>query len=130
MTETVILYDGECPFCTSFAKLVRLRETVGAVRIVDARKGGPELDAVRAAGLDIDEGNVVLEAWDGTRAAAIHHGPGAQMWLAARSQRWHPVGLFLRTLFATPALGRLSYPVLKGTRNLALRLMGRSKIAS
>ena len=128
MTETVILYDGECPFCTGFARLVRLREAVGPVRIVNAREGGPELDAVSRAGLDIDEGNAVLERWDGLKAARIHHGPDAQMWLAARSQPLTPVGLFLRTLFATPALGRLSYPVLKGMRNLALRLMGRRGI--
>ena len=130
MTETVILYDGECPFCTGFAKLVRLRENVGPVRIVNARQGGLELDAVTAAGFDIDQGNAVLERWDGERAARIHHGPDAQAWLAARSVRWHPVGIFLRTLFATPAIGRMSYPVLKGTRNLALRGMGRGKIKS
>lgn len=120
--EVVIVYDGECPFCTQFARLVRLRETVGPVRIVDAREPGPEVAMVRAAGLDLDEGNAVLEG------GRIHHGADAQMWLAARSVRWHPVGLFLRTLFATPALGRLSYPVLKGTRNLALKLMGRQRI--
>ena len=128
MTETVILYDGECPFCTAFARLVRLRENVGPVRIVNARDGGPELDAVRAAGLDIDEGNAVLERWDGTSAARIHHGADAQGWLAVRSRPLTPVGLFLRTLFATPALGLASYPVLKGMRNAALWAMGRRRI--
>ena len=130
MSETVIVYDGECPFCTGFARLVRLRERVGPVRIVDAREGGPEVEACRAAGLDLDEGNAVLERWDGRRAAAIHHGADAQLWLAARSARWHPVGWFLRALFATPAMGRASYPVLKGTRNLTLRLMGRGRIGA
>ena len=130
MTETVILYDGECPFCTGFAKLVRLRENVGVVRIVNAREGGPELEAVRAAGLDIDEGNAVLEGWDGRAAACIHHGADAQGWLAARSRPLTPVGLFLRALFATPALGRASYPMLRATRNLALRLMGRGGIGA
>ena len=122
--DLVIVYDGECPFCRGFARFVRLREAVGPVRVVDARTGGPEVDAVRAAGLDLDEGNAVLEG------GRIHHGADAQMWLAARSARWHPVGLFLRTLFATPALGRASYPVLKGMRNLALRLGGRRKISA
>lgn len=128
LTETVILYDGECPFCTGFARLVRLREAVGPVRVVNARDGGPELNAVIEAGLDIDEGNAVLERWDGENAARIHHGADAQMWLAARSVRSSLVGVFLRTLYATPALGRASYPVLKGMRNLALRTMGRRKI--
>ena len=120
--DVVILYDGECPFCTGFARLVRLREAVGPVRIVNARDGGVEVDAVRAAGLDLDEGNAVIEG------GRIHHGADAQMWLAARSARSHPIGLFLRALFATPALGRASYPVLRGLRNLALRIRGKGMI--
>ena len=122
--DVVVVYDGQCPFCTGFARLVRLREAVGPVRIVDARGGGAEVEAVRAAALDLDEGNAVIEG------GRIHHGADAQMWLAARSVRWHPVGLFLRTLFATPALGRASYPVLRGMRNIALRLMGRGGIGA
>ena len=122
--EVVIIYDGECPFCTGFARLVRLREAVGPVRIVNAREGGPELEAVRAAGLDIDEGNAVLEG------GRIHHGADAQMWIAARSTRWSPVGWFLRPLFATPAIGRRAYPVLKAIRNLTLRLRGAPRIGA
>ena len=121
-SEVVIVYDGDCPFCTRFAELVRLRETVGPVRIVNARDGGPEVDAVRAAGLDLDEGNAVLEN------GRIHHGPQAQLWLAAHSAGGSPVGWLLRALFATPWLGRRSYPLLKGIRDLSLRLRGRPQI--
>ena len=128
MTETVIVYDGECPFCTGFAKLVRLRERVGAVRIVNAREDTPEVRACRAAGLDLDEGNAVLEGWDGSRARAMHHGHEAQLWLAAHSAPSSLAGWFLRTLFATPALGRISYPVLRGARNLSLKARGKPLI--
>ena len=120
--EVVIIYDGECPFCTGFARLVRLRENVGTVRIVNARDGGPEVERVLAAGLDLDEGNAVLEG------GRIHHGTEAQLWLAAHSARWAPAGWFLGTLFATPTLARRSYPIVKGIRNLTLRVTGRKQI--
>ena len=128
MDETVIIYDGECPFCTGFAHLVRLRERVGPVRIVDARAGGPEVEACRAAELDLDEGNAVLVGWDGKAPRAIHHGADAQFWLARHTLPASVAGLFLRVLFATPALGRASYPVLRGMRNAALAIAGKPRI--
>ncbi|MEL7174234.1 MAG: hypothetical protein AAFN05_14885, partial [Pseudomonadota bacterium] len=43
-----LLYDGECPFCARFAAYTRLRETVGTLRLVNARDGGSEADEARA----------------------------------------------------------------------------------
>ena len=120
--SVTIVYDGECPFCTGFAKLVRLREQVGTVQIENARENGPAARACRAAGLSLDEGNAVLV---GDR---IHHGDAAQRWLAAHSAGSSPVGWLLRTLFATPAVGRLAYPVLRGMRNAALAVKGKGQI--
>ena len=38
---TWIVYDGECPFCTQYVKLMRLRETVGIVKPLNAREDHP-----------------------------------------------------------------------------------------
>ena len=35
-----IVYDGDCPFCSRYVKLVRLREALGSVDLVNARDGG------------------------------------------------------------------------------------------
>ncbi len=32
-----IIYDGECPFCSSFMSIVRVKKSVGDVRLIDAR---------------------------------------------------------------------------------------------
>ncbi|CAN0407117.1 unnamed protein product, partial [Scytosiphon promiscuus] len=37
MTENVIVYDGECPFCSQYVKMLRIHESVGTVRLIDAR---------------------------------------------------------------------------------------------
>ena len=48
-TDNWLLYDGECPFCSACVKLVRIRENVGKLRLVNARDGGAELEEVKAA---------------------------------------------------------------------------------
>ncbi|MEL6227378.1 MAG: DCC1-like thiol-disulfide oxidoreductase family protein [Pseudomonadota bacterium] len=117
-----LLYDGECPFCARFAAYTRLRETVGTLRLVNARDGGSEADEARAAGLVIDEGMVLK--LDGR----LYHGDACLNRLALLSSR---SGFFNRMnywAFRSPTFARLSYPVLKNGRALALRLLGRGKM--
>ena len=59
MPGASIVYDGDCPFCSRYVKLVRLREALGAVSIINAREGGPLVDEIVEAGFDLDEGMVL-----------------------------------------------------------------------
>ena len=55
MTENVIVYDGECPFCSQYVKMLRIRESVGTVRLIDARSS--DETAIFARGkYDMDQG--------------------------------------------------------------------------
>ena len=54
-----IVYDGDCPFCSRYVQMVRLREAVGPVRLVNAREGGPLVEEARRAGFDLDAGMVL-----------------------------------------------------------------------
>ena len=45
---TTIVYDGDCPFCSRYVALVRLREAVGQVVLANARDGGPVVDGAAA----------------------------------------------------------------------------------
>jgi predicted DCC family thiol-disulfide oxidoreductase YuxK len=117
-----IVYDGECPFCASYVKLLRLRDAAGPVRLVDARSDDPAVQRVREAGFDLDEGMALIDA------ETIWHGEDCINRIALMST---PSGLFNRinaTLFRSPRASKALYPVLRGGRNLALRLMGRKKI--
>ena len=114
-----IVYDGQCPFCTAYVKLVRLREVAGGVELIDARSEHPIMDSIRAQGLDLDEGMVV--AMNGE----FHHGDRAMTLLASMTT---PSGVFNRLMrlgFSHPTVSRLLYPPLVLGRKLTLRLLGR-----
>jgi predicted DCC family thiol-disulfide oxidoreductase YuxK len=119
-----IVYDGDCPFCSRYVKLVRLREALGHVDLLNAREGGALVDEVRRAGLDLDEG-MVLKLGD-----RFYHGAACIHMLAVLSTS---SGLFNRvtgTLFRSPATARWLYPLLRAGRNLTLALLGRRKMSS
>ena len=120
--EAWIVYDGQCPFCSRYVQLVRLRETLGRVRLIDARKGGPEVQEVRQAGLDLDDGMVLK--LDGR----LYHGAECINMLALLSTPSSGFNRLNAALFRSPTASRLLYPVLRAGRNAVLRLLGRGKI--
>ena len=59
-SETVyLIYDGECPICSYAATVIRLRESVGALEIINARKNHQLVEEAKKQGYDLDEGIVV-----------------------------------------------------------------------
>ncbi len=119
-----ILYDGECPFCSAYVRMLRLREVVDAVELVDARSGDPRVAEALAAGLDLDDGMVVL--WQGAR----HYGADAVHLLAVLSGDGGPFNRLQRHLFRGPRMARALYPWLVRARRLWLRLAGRGGIGA
>jgi predicted DCC family thiol-disulfide oxidoreductase YuxK len=125
MTERglTIIYDGQCPFCSSYVSLLRLRDSVGRVELVDARSDDPRVAGVAAAGLDLDAGMVVL--WGGRR----FHGREAVHLLATLSAAGGIFNSLQRRMFGAPRRAALIYPMLAAGRRLFLRLTGRPTIA-
>ncbi len=119
---TWIIYDGDCPFCQQFARLIRLRETAGPVRLINARDGGPEVDAAHAAGLSLDKGMVLHHQ------GQLYHGDEAVQKIALMSTRSGLFNSIAVWTFSSPLRARVLYPVLKACRTLALRVLGRGGI--
>jgi predicted DCC family thiol-disulfide oxidoreductase YuxK len=116
------VYDGACPFCSRYVSLVRLREAVGPLELVDARRGGPLVNEIRAAGLDLNQGMVLK--MDGRLyggAECIHR-------LALLSTRSDRFNRLTAAILSSPGAARLLYPLLRGGRNAALFLLGRSPL--
>jgi predicted DCC family thiol-disulfide oxidoreductase YuxK len=120
--EAWIIYDGQCPFCSRYVRLVRLRDSLGQVELVDARNGGPIVDEAVRAGLDLDDG-MVLKIGD-----RLYHGHDCIHMLALLTT---PSGAFNRingAIFSSRKASRLLYPFLRAGRNATLRLLGRTKM--
>jgi predicted DCC family thiol-disulfide oxidoreductase YuxK len=118
-----IIYDGECPFCTNYIKLARLKQSIGPVRLINARQGGPEVDFVKAQNLDLDEGMAMFYQ------GQLYHGGDCLHLMAALSTRNGLFNKLTAWFFGSAGRSRSSYPFLRCCRNLALRLLGRKKIS-
>jgi predicted DCC family thiol-disulfide oxidoreductase YuxK len=120
--DATIVYDGQCPFCSRYVQLVRLRRAVGSVKLVDAREGGPLVEELMAAGFDLDEG-MVLKLGD-----RLYHGNECVHMLSLLSTPSDSFNKINRLIFRSRRASRLLYPVLRGGRNLVLAALGRTKI--
>ncbi len=120
--EVLLVYDKECPVCEGYCRLIRINESVGKLRRVDAREPSAIMEEIRAAGLDIDQGMVLK------RDGAIYYGAEAIRALALISS---PSGLFNRLnswAFRSKTRSRSLYPVLRFFRNLLLKCLGKTKV--
>jgi predicted DCC family thiol-disulfide oxidoreductase YuxK len=117
-----IFYDGECPFCSAYVKLVKLKEAVGPVTLIDARRRPEVVAAFRDQGVDLDDTMVVIYggvAYAGAEAVEI---------LSLLSSDTGFVNRLIARLLRDKRRAQRLYPILRCGRNLALKLLGRSKI--
>ena len=116
------MYDKQCPLCDAYCRMVRIRESVGTLRLVNARDAGAIMDEITAKGLDIDEG-MVLKLGN-----TLYYGADAIHVLSLISSR---SGVFNRLTYWTFRSKRLSeilYPLFRFFRNLLLKLLRKSRI--
>jgi predicted DCC family thiol-disulfide oxidoreductase YuxK len=118
----VIVYDGQCPFCSRYVKLVRLRESLGHVELIDARQGNPVVAEIDAAGLDLDEGMALKFG------GRWYHGDECIHMLALLSTPSTVFNKLNGAVFRYRPAAKFFYPILRASRNLALLVLGRGKI--
>jgi predicted DCC family thiol-disulfide oxidoreductase YuxK len=120
--EILLVYDKECPACNAYCQIVRIRESVGDLRIIDAREKSDVLDEITAKGLDIDQG-MVLKMGD-----QLYYGSDAIHALALISSRSGVFNRFNYWMFKSKAISSWLYQLLRFCRNLLLKLLGKTKI--
>lgn len=118
----VVVYDGECPFCSNYVRLMALRRLTGSVELVDARSGDPRVADLWAKGYDLNEGMAAIyggTVYYGSDALALISGIVGDGGIARRA---------LSLLLRDPGRARLLYPAMKTGRRLALRALGRKDL--
>ncbi|MGU3538886.1 DCC1-like thiol-disulfide oxidoreductase family protein [Methylobacterium sp. A54F] len=118
-----VVYDGECPFCSNYVRLMALRRSVGPVALIDARLGGSLVEDIRQRGYDLDKGMVVRYGQH------LYFGADALVLLSQLSEDETRIGRGLARLLRSPARARFLYPLMKLGRRATLLLLGRRLIA-
>ena len=120
--EILLVYDKECPACNAYCQIVRIRESVGDLKIVNARDKSPVMEEITSLGFDIDQGMVLK------LGGQLYYGSDAIHVLALLSSR---SGVFNRLnywLFKSKTISKILYPILRAIRNLLLKILGKTKI--
>jgi len=110
--EILLVYDKECPVCNAYCQIVRIRETIGDLKIVDAT----------ARGLDIDQGMVLK------MGGQLYYGSDAMHALALISSRSGLLNRLNYWIFKSKSISSWLYPILRSFRNLLLKVLGKTKI--
>ena len=120
--DILLVYDKECPACDNYCRIIRIRDDIGDLKIINARDDSAILQEITAQGLDIDQGMVLK------LGGQIYYGADAIHALALISSR---SGLFNRInywIFKSKTLALILYPILRFFRNLLLKILGKTKI--
>lgn len=120
--EILLAYDEECPICDAYCHMVRIRDSIGTLKLVNARDAGEAMNEITLRGLDIDQG-MVLKVDD-----VLYYGSDAIFALASMSSASGPLNRMNHWLFRSRARARILYPVLRVGRNLLLKVMRKAKI--
>ncbi len=120
--EILLVYDKECPACNAYCQIIRIRETVGDLKIIDAREKSEVLDEITARGLDIDQGMVLK------MEGQLYYGSDAMHALALISNRSGLLNRINYWIFKSKSVSSWLYPVLRLFRNLLLKMLGKTKI--
>jgi predicted DCC family thiol-disulfide oxidoreductase YuxK len=123
-SRIVVVYDGDCPLCNSYIRMIRLGKAVGRPTLVNARERPELVKTLAESGVNLDEGMAVYYQ------GRLYVGSDAVHLLALLTT---PVDLANR--FAAAVLGRRSlarglYPFLRAGRSLLLRLKNRPQFAA
>ena len=115
--KIVIVYDGKCPFCNSYVRLMALRRAVDKVVLIDARSDDPIACKIGAQ-YDLDEGMAVLYG------GKVYYGADAVILISALTCDGSWVARSLAVLLRNPRRAKFFYPIMKFGRRVTLRILG------
>jgi len=118
-----IVYDGDCPLCRAYVLHLRLRESAGSVRLIDARQHPLLVKTLRRKGCDLDSGIVVRIH------ERLYHGAAALNALALMSTRSGCFNRLNYLVFRSRLLSTLLYPSMMFGRRILLQLLGKQSLA-
>ena len=119
-SEIIFLYDGECPFCNHFARLIELKSSIPSLTICDGRKNLAKLSILYKKGYDLNKGAILIKDKE------ILHGSDAINWICSEiKEPSNSLLEILRIIFASKKRTNLFFPFLLWGRRLLLTIKGK-----
>ena len=121
--KLTVVYDGECPFCSSYVQMVRLKDVFGEVELVSAREHDhPIIKTLWKDGFDLDDG---MAAVIGDK---VYYGADAVNFLTITSTKSGFFNCLMKILFTNKLSIKLAYPFMRFGRNSALFVKGTKQL--
>jgi predicted DCC family thiol-disulfide oxidoreductase YuxK len=121
LPENILIYDQECFFCSNYVRLLKLRDAVGDIVLINARTA-EAAEALHDRPVDLNDGMLLIlgdqRYFD---ADAIHH-------LALLSTPNAAFNRLNKAIFRNRWMARLLYPFLKLGRRIYLHVSGKGMI--
>ena len=120
--KIIIIYDGECPFCSDFVSLNRLRDLGYSVSIINARDHGDPLVKDLSENYDLDDGMIVVYN------DSVLFGAAAAHFISTSFAKRNIRAVFYCSLLSNQRIAEVFYPILVKLRKLFLRIIGKKRI--
>ncbi len=117
-----IIYDGDCPFCSKYVRLIKLKKTIGDVQLINARSDKLIKEKLKKLSIDVNQGMVLIDGEDIYFAEDCVHRLAL---LSTSSTLFNRINKFV---FRHKILSNILYPIMKAGRNLILFILNRKKI--
>ena len=115
--EIWFVYDGECPLCKTAALALEIKKEYGTLNLLNAHDNVEHdlVQEINKLGLDLDEGMIIF---DGEH---YHHGKDALQFMARFGDTKGIFNLANKALFWSDCIANITYPWMRGVRNVLLR---------
>tara|TARA_Y100000589_G_C27069057_1_gene594580 strand:- start:36 stop:395 length:360 start_codon:yes stop_codon:yes gene_type:complete len=117
-----IIYDGECPFCSKYVRLIQLKKTLGYVELINAREDPTIKEKLKRLSIDINQGMVLIDGEDIYFAEDCIHRLAL---LSTSSTFFNRINKFI---FKNKIISKILYPIMKTGRNFILFILKRKQI--
>lgn len=113
-----LIYDGECPLCSQVAKVIKLRQAVGNMEIINAREEHALVKEAKKQGYDLNKGIAIKYQ------GKSYYGKDAMHLLAMLGSEVDIINKINVFLFRSKILSAFFYPLFKFIRHYLLIIMG------
>lgn len=117
-----IVYDGECPFCSKYVRLVQLKNSVGKVELINARTDLSIQQELKNLSIDVNQGMVLINGKEIYFAEDCIHRLAL---LSTSSTIFNRINKFV---FKHKILSKVLYPIMRSGRNFILFILRRKQI--